>query len=120
MNRLLFAAAVFASFNAHAQPLRHDIVRECPQLAEALPELLATAKQQDGRDGLVRAELRIDERGRVQVESIQGSRAYVSSVRRALSGIECGTSKAVAQRQVLNIRFEDPLSAPLATHYATR
>jgi hypothetical protein len=115
MNRFLLfpalAVTFAASLAAQAQPLRHDIVRECPQLAQALPDLLASAKQQDGRDGLVRAELRIDERGRVQVERLEGSRAYVSSVRRALSGIECGSPKAVAQRQVLNIRFEDPAPA---------
>lgn len=119
MNRYLFAATFAAAFAAQAQPLRHDIVQECPQLAAALPELLASAKQRDGRDGLVRAQLRIDERGRVQVESLEGSRAYVSAVRRALSGIECGSSKAVAQRQVLNIRFEDlaPAAQP-ATQFA--
>lgn len=119
----LLAAALLSSLGAQAQaqPLRHDLLAQCPQLAAELPELLASAKQQVQRDAVVRAQLRIDADGRLHIESLQGDRQYLGAVRRALQDTNCGAPLAAgAQRQVLNIRFEDPLTPSLPTHYATR
>ena len=59
MTRFLTLAALsFSAFTAMAQgPARDDILAQCPQLAEQLPEQLASIKQQVGTAGTVREAL---------------------------------------------------------------
>lgn len=93
--------------SAQAQgPARHDLLAQCPQLAEQLQESLASARQLVDRDGAVQVQMVINERGLLHIESIEGTNRYLGPVRRALRGLECRS--ALPQRQMLTIRFEDP------------
>jgi hypothetical protein len=119
MTRFLTLAALsFSAFTAMAQgPARDDILAQCPQLAEQLPEQLASIKQQVGTAGTVRVQLVLGADGVQRIESIEGPRAYRSRVKSALLGADCRSS--TLQRQVLNIRFEDPAQPlPLETRSA--
>lgn len=87
-------------------PARHDIVAQCPQLAELLPERLASTRQLVDRDGVVQVQLLLDPHGMARIESMDGPTRYLGPVRRALNGMDCRPS--APQRQVLTIRFEDP------------
>ncbi len=111
MSRFLTSLAFsLAAFAAQAQELpRTDLLAQCPQLADELPELLASAKQRIQQDGDVRAELSIDAKGQGALESIDGPRAYRSATRIALSGLQC--PGAASQRYVLNILFDDSPAA---------
>ena len=121
MNRLAWIAAAslaaVAAAPAFAQgPARYDILAQCPALAEQLPEHLASIKNEVGREGTVRVQLVADEKGLQRIESISGPRSYQSRVRVALQGLDC--KLAVAQRYVLNIRFEDGF-VPTTTQLAS-
>lgn len=85
----------------------------CPQAAEQLPELLASAMQRIGAEGQVRAEFEVDAQGRVQPITVDGSRRYRGQVRTALYSLDC--SGTAPQRYVLNIRFADPAPASAAS-----
>lgn len=114
MKRFLIAATLLAASSAFAQgPARHDIVAQCPAIAEQLAEQLASAKNELGIEGLVRVQLVVDADGLRRIESIEGPRRYQARVRSALLGLDCRT--AGAQRHVLNIRFGDE---PVATRLA--
>lgn len=117
MNRIIWiVAALAASAPSFAQgPARYDILAQCPRLAEQLPEQLAGAKNEIGRQGTVRVQLVVDEGGLQRIESIDGPRAYRSRVRLALQGLDC--KPAAPQRYVLNIRFEDGF-VPMTTQIA--
>jgi hypothetical protein len=118
MNRIAFLAAALLAAPAFAQgPARYDILAACPQLAEQLPEQLASAKTEYGREGTVRVQLVLDERGLQRIEQIDGPRRYQSRVRSALQGIEC--KPAVPQRYVLNIRFDDGFVPSTTTQLAS-
>lgn len=84
----------------------------CPQAAEQLPELLASAMQRVGHEGEVRAEFEVNARGRVQAISVDGYRRYRAPVRSALESLEC--QGGTPRRYVLNIRFADPSPPNLA------
>ena len=73
-------------------------------------------KNQVGRQGTVRVQLVVDEKGLQRIESIDGPRSYQSRVRVALQGLDC--KPAEAQRYVLNIRFEDGF-VPMTTQLAS-
>lgn len=88
----------------------------CPEIADQLSELLASAKQRVGRDGEVRLELQVDDRGRARPLAIEGDRPYRTPVRLAVDSLECQPGEP--QRYVLNIRFQDP--APRAAVVAQR
>lgn len=96
-------------------PARHDILAACPQLAEQLPEQLASVKNELGREGTVRVQLILDARGLQRIESISGPRSYLPRVRSALQGLDC--KPAEAQRFVLNIRFGEE-GLPSARQFA--
>lgn len=95
-----------------AQP-RHDILSQCPALAEQLPEMLATAQRELGEDADVQAVLLLRPDGAPRIESLSGPRRHQTRVRIALQGLECRS--AAPQRQLLTIRFRDPLSTAPAT-----
>lgn len=119
MKRFLFLASLslLAAGPVLAQgPARYDILANCPALAEQLPERLASAKNELGREGTVQVQLVVDAQGLQRIESIAGPRAYQTRVRTALQGLDC--KPASAQRYVLNIRFEDGF-APMTTQLAT-
>ncbi len=86
-------------------PARHDILRQCPQLTEQLPERLAAAKNEIEVDALVRVQLVVGRDGLQRIESIEGPPRYRSRVRIALQGLDC--RPAEAQRHVLNLQFGD-------------
>ncbi|MFO1250161.1 MAG: hypothetical protein U1E77_03215 [Inhella sp.] len=99
--------ASLLSLAAHAEPApRQDLLAQCPALAEQIPELLATAKQELGTEAEVRVLLHLDGRGVQQVEAVSGPRRYLSRVRTALQGQDCRS--ATPQRQLLTIRFQEP------------
>lgn len=114
MNRLLIAALALLAGNAFAQgPARHDIVAQCPGLAEQLPEQLASAKNEIDIEGTVRVQLVVDAKGLQRIEAIEGPRRYQARVRSSLQGLDCRSS--TPQRYVLNIRFGDePAASQLA------
>ena len=116
----VLTAVVGPTTHAQAQTPRHDLVAQCPRLANELPELLAGAKQEIRREAQLRVSLQIDTGGRLRIETIDGDRCYASAVRRALVGLRYADELPEAQRQVLTIRFEDPLSATTPSHYASR
>lgn len=93
--------------SAQAQT-RHDILAQCPALADQLPELLATAQRDNRLDADVRVELLLQAAEAPRIESIDGPRRYRSPVRIALQGLDCRS--AAPQRQLLTIRFRDPQS----------
>jgi hypothetical protein len=106
MKRFLIAASLLTAASAFAQgPARHDIVAQCPAVAEQLPEQLASAKNELGIEGTVRVQLVVDADGLRRIESIEGPRRYQARVRSALQGLDCRAT--TAQRYVLNIRFGD-------------
>lgn len=107
----LFATASLAQAQAPAPsaPLRGDILAQCPVLGEQLPELLASAKQQVDRQGSVHLALRVDANGKVAVEQLDGTRAYLGATRQAVEGLQCPS--APAQRYSLTVRFADDLPA---------
>lgn len=113
---LLIAASLVTAPVFAQGPARYDILAQCPALAEQLPDLLAAAKNEFGRDGTVRVQLVVDDKGLQRIESISGPRSYQSRVRVALQGLDC--KPATAQRYVLNIRFEDSF-VPSATQLAS-
>lgn len=94
-------------------PARHDIVAQCPALAEQLPEQLASAKREIDLEGTVRVQLVVDAQGLQRIESIEGQRRYQARVRSSLQGLPCRSAEP--QRYVLNIRFGD---APVASQLA--
>jgi hypothetical protein len=105
----LLMAALLSSLAAQAQSNeepRRDILAQGPALAEDLPEALASLQQALGDDAEVQVLLQLDAGGLRQIESVQGSRRYLSRVRSALNGLDCRT--ATPQRQLLTIRFQDP------------
>ena len=78
----------------------------CPQLAQELPELLASAMPGVGPDAEVQASFDVDEQGVVRSISLEGTRRYQSRVRTALESLEC--TGGTPQRYVLKIRFAAP------------
>ena len=98
MTRFLTLAALsFSALPAMAQgPARADILAQCPQLAEQLPEQLASIKQQVGTAGTMRVQLVQGADGVQRIESIEGPRAYRSRVKSALLGADCRSSAALA------------------------
>ncbi len=114
---IAFAAALLGPFTltqAQEQPLRSDILAHCPALGEQLPELLATAKQLVDRQGAVQLALRVLPEGRLSVERLDGTRAYLGATRQAVQGLQCPS--APADRYSLTVRFADdlpPTAAPV-------
>jgi len=84
----------------------------CPEASEHLAEYLASAKQRVGAEGEVRVEFEVGADGRTDVVGLQGSRAYMTPVRIAMSTLECRAG--TPQRYVLNIRFADPAPRAVA------
>ncbi|HEY4079760.1 MAG TPA: hypothetical protein VGM81_03620 [Burkholderiaceae bacterium] len=89
----------------------------CPQLAQDLPELLASAMPGVGPDGEVRASFDVDARGVVRSISLEGTRRYQSRVRTALESLEC--TGGTPQRYVLKIRFAAPTPSMTRASAAT-
>jgi len=84
----------------------------CPEVGEQLSENLASAKQRIAADGEVRVEFEVDADGRAQLLTVDGTRAYRTPVRLALSSLDC--TRGTPQRYVLNIRFADPAPRAMA------
>lgn len=81
----------------------------CPQLADQLSELLASAKQRVDREAQLRVEFEVDAQGHARLRALDGYRNYRSAVRTAVNSLDCQAGQP--QRYVLNIRFEDPSTA---------
>lgn len=107
-----FALAALAALALSATPTFADAA-VCPQLAQDLPELLASAMPSVGSDGEVQASFDVDERGAVRSISLEGTRHYQSRVRTALESLEC--TGGTPQRYVLKIRFAAPTPAAIQT-----
>jgi len=113
----LLLIATLLSLGTQAEPaLRQDLLAQCPALAEQIPELLASAKQELGTEAEVQVLLHLDGQGVQQVESVAGPRRYLSRVRTALQGQDCRS--ATPQRQLLTIRFQDPRAAAPSSRFA--
>lgn len=107
---LLAAAPAFAHPDAPDAPAEPA---KCPQVAEQLAELLASAKQRIGYDGEVRVVFDVDAQGRARPAGLTGSRNYQTPVRLAMASLEC--QPGTPHRYVLNIRFADPMNLLAAT-----
>jgi hypothetical protein len=114
MKRFLLATLLGASsLVASAQgPARHDIVAQCPAIAEQLSEQLASLKNEVGAEGTVRVQLLVDSQGLQRIESLEGPRRYQGRVRSTLQSLDCRSNTAAPQRYVLNIRFGDETVVP--------
>lgn len=120
MKALLTLAAALAAFTsalAQGAPASAPAA-SCPQVAEQLSELLASAKQRVGRDGEVRLAFEVDAQGRARPVAIQGERQYLTPVRIAVDGLECQAGEP--RRYVLNIRFQDASPATTPAYFAKR
>ncbi|MBV8500527.1 MAG: hypothetical protein JO006_02270 [Paucibacter sp.] len=100
-------ATVTATLLGLAAPAAFADPAVCPNAAEQLPELLASAMQRQGREGDMMAEFEVDAKGSVRQISVQGYRQYRTPVRLALESLEC--HGGTPQRYVLRIRFAEPV-----------
>lgn len=99
-----------ASSTAFADPAA------CPEAGAQLTESLAGAKQRIVHDGEVRVEFEVDADGRPRLLALDGSRVYRTPVRIALQSLAC--QGGTPQRYVLNIRFADRATPPVAASAA--
>ena len=98
------AALVLSTSPVFSAPLQG--LAACPEAAQELPELLASAMQREGLEGEVDAAFDVDGAGVVRSIVLRGPRQYLGRVRSALESMDCRAG--VPQRYLLKIRFSAP------------
>jgi hypothetical protein len=91
---------------------RVDVTSVCPQIADQLPEDLASAWQQVGRVGTVQVRFTLRGDEVLGVETTNGPRRYHHFVRSAMHDLSCRSDRGAEQSFVFYIRFDDALAAP--------
>lgn len=90
--------------------LRHDVQTVCPTVHADLPEALASAFAQHGREARMQVRFTVDRDGVSQVQASNGPQVYRRRVASALREIECRTDRSVPQQFEMNVQFIDPAS----------
>ena len=84
---------------------RTDVAAVCPQIHTALPDRLARAFYTVGREGVVQVQFKLQE-GRVsEVRASGGPRSYHTSVRTAVSELDCNSGSDQAELFAFEIAF---------------
>ena len=91
---------------------RRDVATVCPNIADELPEILASAWQQVGQPGTVRVQFTLDGDKVVAVTPTSGPRRYHRWVRSAMNDVTCRSDRAQVQAFQLDIRFVDIYDTP--------
>lgn len=85
--------------------VRTDVAAVCPQIHTALPDRLARAFHTVGREGVVQVQFKLQDGRVIEVQARGGPRSYHTSVRNAVSELDCNSSSAEAELFAFEIAF---------------
>jgi hypothetical protein len=103
------AASMPATVDIRANaPARTDVSVLCPGIHAELPELLARAAQESGREGTVQVSFQIEGSRITALQAQGGPRSLHRHVRTAVGGLACDNGAAGRQAVRLSVQFVDP------------